>query len=257
MSSYESSIIKKNTKQSKPTKFKIKNKENKNQSQKHGFIFENSVRENTFELPKESNNIDKHDIPKSKNKFDENENCSIKTTGSLMIYCGDILRFYNYNFTEKNTIIVIKYKQTKTEKIIENIYEIDYNPECHKLLFGNLPKVVIEDYVKNVKSIPTHIKGKEAKKMFDYIVEKKNLKKEYTNIIQINPKVDSSQSRVQCSIPNFEITLRDFIKYKSISSKPNILRGTEIVAKIESSKRQRNKNSNGKIPLKEHIKFFN
>jgi len=225
-----------------PTLISISREHNmSSQSQKHGFTFENSVRVNTFSLPKESNNIDKHDIPKSKNKFDENENCSIKTTGSTVICCGDILRILNHDFSDINTIILIKYTQTETEKIIENIYEIDFNHECHKLLFGNLPKVVIEDYVKNVKSIPKKTKGKEAKAIFNYIVEKKKLKKEYTNIIQINPKVDSSQSRVQCSIPNFEITLKDFIKYKSISSKPNLLRGTEIVAKIESSKRQRNK----------------
>ena len=96
------------------------------QSQNHGFIFENSIRKNVFNLPIESNNTDIHDIPKEKNKFNSNENCSIKTTGSDKIFCSDILRFFNYDFNEKNTIIVIAYKQTDTHKIIENIYEIDY-----------------------------------------------------------------------------------------------------------------------------------
>ena len=210
------------------------------QSQKHGFTFENSTRETIFDLPVEKNNTDKHDIPKEKNKYNKNENCSIKTTGSKTICCSDILRFYNYNFSEQNTIIVIKYKQTQTEKIVENIYEIDYNRECHKLLFGNLPKEIIQKYVENVKSIPRHIKGDEAKKIFNYLDEKKELKKKYTNIIQINPKVDSSQSRVQCSIPNFEENLKKFIKYKSTIDKPNLLRGKQIINKIESNKRTRN-----------------
>ena len=210
------------------------------QSQKHGFTFENSTRETIFDLPVEKNNTDKHDIPKEKNKYNNNENCSIKTTGSKTICCSDILRFYNYNFSEQNTIIVIKYKQTQTEKIVENIYEIDYNRECHKLLFGNLPKEIIQKYVENVKSIPRHIKGDEAKKIFNYLDEKKELKKKYTNIIQINPKVDSSQSRVQCSIPNFEENLKKFIKYKSTIDKPNLLRGKQIINKIESNKRTRN-----------------
>ena len=188
------------------------------QSQNHGFIFENSVRQIIFDLPVETNNTDKHDIPKQKNKYDNNENCSIKTTNSLTIYCGDILRFLNYNFLEKNTIIIIKYKQTDTEKIVKTIYEINYNKECYNLLLGNLPIKIIEDYVKNVKSIPKHIKGEEAKQIFNYLEEKKKLKKQYTNILQINPKVDSSQSRVQCSIQNFENDLKDFIKYKSILS---------------------------------------
>ena len=209
------------------------------QSQKHGFTFENSTREQIFDLPIEKNNTDKHDIPKHKNKYNKNENCSIKTTGSATICCSDILRFYNYDFNENNTIIVIKYKQTETEKIVQSIYEIDYNIECHKLLFGNLPREVIEKYVENVKSIPKHIKGDEAKKIFNYIDEKKELKKKYRNIIQINPKVDSSQSRVQCSIPNFEENLKEFIKYKSSSDKPNFIRGKQIIHKIESNKRTR------------------
>jgi len=210
------------------------------QSQQHGFIFENNIREEVFGLPKEKNNTDTHDIPKQKNKYNEDENCSIKTTGSLTIYCGDISRFYNYNFKEKNTIIVVKYEQTDKEKIIKNIYEIDYNAECHTLLFGNLPKEVIENYVENVKGIPKSIKGEEAKKIFNYIEANKKLKKEYNYEITINPKVDSKQSRVQCSITNFETKLKDFIKYKSCSDTPNLLRGKEVVPKIDSDSRKRN-----------------
>ena len=31
-----------------------------------GFTFENSIRQNVFDLPNENNNTDKHDIPKEK-----------------------------------------------------------------------------------------------------------------------------------------------------------------------------------------------
>lgn len=211
------------------------------QSQKHGFTWENNIREDVFNLPIHNNDTDTHDIPKNKNGYDDNENCSIKTTGSNLICCGDILRFYGYNFEETNTIIVIKYKQTDREKIIENIYEINYNTECHKHLFGDLPKEVLEEYVKNVKSIPKKTKGKDAKDLFDYIARKKYIAKNYSHAITVNPKVDGSQSRVQCSIPNFEETLKDFITYKSPPDKPNLLRGHEIKANLESIKRKRNK----------------
>jgi hypothetical protein len=43
------------------------------QSQTHGFIFENSIRERIFDLLKEKNNTDKHDIPKYKNKYNNND----------------------------------------------------------------------------------------------------------------------------------------------------------------------------------------
>ena len=209
------------------------------QSQKHGFTFENEIRA-VFHLPTEANNQNTHDIPKDQNIYNSNENCSIKTSGSQTICCGDILRFYNYNFTtEQNTIIVILYKQTNTHKTVKNIYEINYNKECHTKLFGNLPEEEIQKYVEGVKSIPRNIKGQEAKNIFNYLVEKKKLKNKYNNIIQINPKVDSSQSRVQCSIPNFEKNLEEFIIYKSSPDSPNTIRGGKIIQSIESCKRKR------------------
>jgi hypothetical protein len=217
-----------------------------NQSQKHGFIFENDIREKVFNLPKELNNTHIHDIPKHKNIFNTNENCSIKTTGSHTICCGDILRFYNYNFSEKNTIIVVLYEQTYTHKIIKCIYEINYNETCHKKIFGNLTKHEIEQYIVGVKSIPIHIKGIEAKKIFSYLDVKKKIKKKYNSIIQINPKVDRSQSRVQCSIPNFETNLKEFITYQSLPDKPNIIRNKEIVFSIESCQRIRQSRNKSK-----------
>ena len=102
------------------------------QSQKHGFIWENNIRETVFLLSSETNDTNIHDIPCDQNPFDSNENISIKTTGSNTIYCGDILRFFNYNFnTHKNTILVIKYRQISGNKTIQNIYEIDQH--LHKI----------------------------------------------------------------------------------------------------------------------------
>ena len=209
-------------------------------SQQHGFAWENSIREDVFDLPREKNNTDKHDIPKEKNKYDNNENCSIKTTGSSTIFCSSIENFYEYDFSEKNTIIVVWYTQMETEKILKRIYEIDYNQECHKLLFGDLPLEEIKKYVKGVKSIPAKVKGEEAIEIFDYKKEKKILEEKYTFAISINPKVDSSQSRVQCSV-NFKKNLKDYITYESPAESANLLRGKEIISKIKSSKRKRNK----------------
>ena len=146
------------------------------QSQKLGFTFENIIRTEVFNLPEQLNDTNIHDIQKNKNNFDKNENCSIKTTGSDTICCGDILRFNDYDFEDKNTIIVIKYNQIGNHKVIECIYEIEYNKECHKQLFGNLPKERIEKYVNNVKSIPTNITSQEAKNKYNYLDEKKKIK---------------------------------------------------------------------------------
>lgn len=74
-----------------------------------------------------------------------------------------------------------------------------------------------------------------------YLNEKKKLSK--NSLIQINPKVDSKQSRVQCSIPNFETTLQNFIRYMSSCEYPNLIRNKEIALSIESLRRKRNNKS--------------
>ena len=72
-----------------------------NQSQNHGFTFENQIRLNIFNLDSESNNTDKYDISSANNIYNSNENISIKTTGNGTICAGDILRFFTYDFTKK------------------------------------------------------------------------------------------------------------------------------------------------------------
>lgn len=213
--------------------------ENGKQSQKHGFVFENEIREKVFNLCHHSNDTNVHDIPCDQNTMNPNENISIKATGSNTIFCGDILRFFDYDFSKINTIICIRYSQMKDFKIIKNIYEINYNQDCHDMLYGNMPREIIENYVNGVKSIPRNVKGEEAKSIFNYLDEKKRIQSQYSCKIQINPKVDSSQSRVQCSITNFETTLEKFIIYKSDRLYPNRIRGKDICLSIPSGRRER------------------
>lgn len=209
------------------------------QSQEHGFIIENFIRKNVFLLEPIANDINIHDIPCDKNRFNSNEDVSIKCTGSNKIECGDIQRFYSYDFSEKNTIIVIQYSQnTDTTKIIKRIYEIDYNQELHKLLFGEITIEKINEYVQFIKSIPS---GREARDQCE--AEYKKRKKELQNFHKmttiIHPKVDSkSQRRVQCSFDISKIP-KKFITYTSTDKNPNLLRGIEIPLTIESSRRKR------------------
>ena len=58
------------------------------QSQKHGFTIENEIRTKVFNLEKKSNDTNTHDIPKKLNKFNSNENISIKSTQSNNVDCG-------------------------------------------------------------------------------------------------------------------------------------------------------------------------
>jgi hypothetical protein len=210
------------------------------QSQSHGFILaEYPIREKVFGIPPESNNTDTHDIPCEKNKFDPNENISIKATGGLYIDCGDILRFFNYDMKKKNTIICVKYVQTLDKKMIKKIYEINYNQEMHRYLFGTITIEELTEYVNFVKNIKSGKCDKETRKK--YISEKKRLQKYHNMKINISPKVDSkSQRRVQCSIPNFNESLKNYITYYSSDNKPNVIRDIEIPLSIISKSRTRN-----------------
>jgi hypothetical protein len=207
------------------------------QSQKHGFTIENEIRKKVFDLEEKSNDTNTHDISKYNNKFDSNENISIKATKSNNIDCGDIMRFFNYNFIEKNTIIVVKYEQCDDTKKIKIIYEIDYCKDLHKKLFGNVTYQILEEYVNNVKKIPRKTSGDDAKIIYDYLNMKNKIKKDYNMMINISPKVDSKQSRVQCSLPKFEELCKDFIKYTSTEC---IIRSNKIFDSIISGERNRN-----------------
>ena len=59
--------------------------------------------------------------------------------------------------------------------------------------------------------------------------------------INISPKVDSkSQRRVQCSIPKFNDSLKNYITYSSTNDRPNVIRDIEIPLSIISKTRTRN-----------------
>ena len=219
------------------------------QSQSHGFFWENDIKKAVFMLDPEKNNTDIHDVPAEKNRFDNTENISIKTSGSGYIGAGDIQRFFGYdNENHKNTIIVVDYSQQNDHKVCNHTYELNYNKECQQLLFGSITKELIDEYVSLVKGIPAGTVEKSKKT--EYIEKKKKLEQEHGMKIIINPKVDSkSQRRVQCTIPDFKETLRDFITYKSQLSTPNYIRNIPITSSIFSPTRKRNKADFSKAQL--------
>lgn len=214
----------------------------KTQSQHHGFYFENEIKSKVFHLNPNVNDTKKYDIECSENLLNPNENISIKLTSGPNIDCGDIIRFYSYDFQYKNTIIVGFYNQlNENEKKIYQVMEIDYNEKFHNILFGNISLSEIKDYVDIIKGIPP---GKINKTDKNYLILKKELQNKYNMYINISPKVDSkNQRRVQCSIPKIKDLLKkypEFIIY-NYSSYPLILRDVIINGTIQSYRRLRKK----------------
>ena len=182
------------------------------------------------ELQKEYKHIEIYDG--KKDHVLTGRNISIKTTKSMSLDCGDIIRFLTK--CSELDIIVIYYgqKMKKVKKAI-NTYLIDHDKLIDKLK-TDIPLLYnitfeewidkIKDYDKRIKSIPH---GKCTDK--SYKSEKALLCKEipYFNIA---PKVDSGkQRRVQCSINLKKIDMdetydggkfRDITYMKEIISEP-------------------------------------
>ena len=209
------------------------------QSQSHGLYWDNEIRENVFNVPQCINDTLKYDVPCEHNKFNSNGNISIKTSGNNNIDCGDIIRFYELDTLNKLTIILVRYKQIGEQKIISEIIEIDYNEKLKNILFGNLPKYVLDGYVNFIKSIQNGPVSNEIKKK--YKICKQKMQEVYNMYINISPKVDSkNQRRVQCSIPKIDELLEKYPEFIISRKKEATVRGIQITTNIESSKRKRN-----------------
>lgn len=208
------------------------------QSQSHGLYWDSEIREKIFNLPPCINDTTKYDISSGQNKFDNNENISIKTSGNNNIDCGDILRFYDLDNCKKLTIILIKYKQIGNTKQINEILEFDYNEKLRNILFGNIPKKLLEGYVRYIKSIPPGIVSDVIKKKYKDC--KIKMQKEFEMYINISPKVDSNtQRRVQCSIPKINELFERYPEFIISRNNEPIIRGVSITQCIESGPRIR------------------
>ena len=209
------------------------------QSQGHGFIWENDIREKVFGLKANRNDTNVHDI--SSEELGTDENISIKATNCDTVYCGDIIRFaFGYDFSERHTMIIVQYKQEDGFKKINHIYEINYDEAMNNFLFGDLKKEDAAEYISRVKK-----EGRE----FDYKTAARMLERDNSLKATIHPKVDSgSQRRVQTSfkISMIEKDLSGNIISKSPVDKPNLLRGKEITLRIKSSSRTRHKSQTKK-----------
>ena len=210
------------------------------QSQAHGLFWDNEIREKVFGLPKCKNDTKKYDICCEENKYNNTENISIKTSSNNNIDCGDILRFFNGDFDNNYTIILIRYVQLNNQKKINEIIEINYNLELRNYLFGSITEDILTNYVNLIKAIPNGPVNTEVKQ--NYKKQKTQLQNEYNMRINISPKVDSkTQRRVQCSIPKVNDILIKFPQNIISRTIKPIIKGIEITSCIYSEPRKRTK----------------
>lgn len=208
------------------------------ESQKHGLVWESYMMKHVFLLSdsvlKKKKYTDPHDVSAKYNRFNKNETCSIKCTGSNIICCSDPFRVIKYDNNKKHTMMIICYNQENNWKVVKNVYELDMNIIIRLLRNININK--LNSLNELLKSIPKNTRpSPEIKKRYKEL--SKNLS---TNLITINPKVDSKkQRRIQFSfkLNQFKSLFPSYVMDENTSP---VFRGIKIIDKIYSPKRIRN-----------------
>lgn len=202
-------------------------------NQQHGFLWETEIKTKVFGLTGSDPYTAVHDVDRSRNILNPNENVSLKVTGSDTLCMGDALRVFNYEDGVQHTCIVIQYDQQDAVKRLTHVYELDLMQR--ELLWGSVTKEDIEALSSLVRSMPN---GRRDPEIDRAITQKKKELNAKSGIVRFNPKIDhENQRRLQCSIPKFQ-TYAAFIK--SHSTEP-IVRGKAIADTVPSGRRVRNR----------------
>lgn len=212
-----------------------------NESQGHGKAWEIDIQKKIYLIDKKYDNTQKYDIPKEDNNLHK-KNVSIKTSCSMSIDMADIMRLLK---SENLDVVCVIYKQI-TPKIKEAIKTVVFDfDEFKETLIKDLKKCnytpeewlkKIDDYDNYVKNLPKEYypnSKKLPRKEKEHLIKKKSLC-EGLKYFQVNPKIDSKQQRVQCSINLNKLNIT-----KTITD-GGILFGKEYTKIIISSPRKRN-----------------
>lgn len=203
------------------------------ENQQHGFLWETSIKTNVFGLIGPDPYIAVHDVDRSRNTLNPNENVSIKTTGGDTLCMGDALRVFAYEDGVDHTCIAVQYDQREDRKVLRHVYELDLMQR--ELLWGRVVKEDVEALAALVRSMPN---GRRDPEIDRAITQKKKELNAKSGAIQFNPKINrQNQRRLQCSIPKFA-SYPGLIK---TSTAEPLVRGVQIAAFVLSGRRVRNR----------------
>jgi hypothetical protein len=159
--------------------------------QNHGFVFENWVK-NILGVEKlASNYTQKWDIPGE-------TPVSVKCMGlTNALEFGSTVRIWEIN--ETFTLVVGRWEQVGSKKVIRSIDEIDITPEILIKMRGNITLEELRDFDKKIKSFPV---GKDGQKSgIEYARKWKAERKDRMGLLTVTHKIDSKdQRRIQCNL---------------------------------------------------------
>ncbi len=168
---------------------------NASEVQKHGLSFEHWVADTFFEGYRPKEMTQKWDIPAQYNKLHGGVPVNPKATKfGTAVGMGDALR--QYDVDEPFLLIVGFWKQDGDRKVFVQSLTAHITPEKWRELWGAVTRADIESLDRTVKDKSLSIPDarREALKI-------KSLPPFSDAVIQVNPKIDHAQRRLQCSIP--------------------------------------------------------
>jgi hypothetical protein len=123
-------------------------------------------------------------------------NYSIKVSKGRDIGCGNILRFIEHCKDTEFTMVVGVWQQiSPLVKQYNCIYEFDIVPDHYKLLWEDVDKETVEQFVEYVKSVPYGPDGQRAHRKL-WKQKRKEIYETYgQGLCQIDAKIDSKRQR--------------------------------------------------------------
>lgn len=214
-------------------------------SQAHGFTWERELLTKVYQAPASElatlSYTAKNDLPAAMNRRDAGVAVSVKTSGNPKnVDMGSALRIFDaVSSGEKLHVTVIFYAQEDaTTKRIREIIEVDLT-NATPLLFGTLCRSDVEALDAIVRAVPK--KRSPTAEEHAAIYSLQPALNERAGAIQLRPKCDSQQSRLQCSFNRFDLFIAAHPERVNHRGTATDFRGTQIQEAIASTPRVRNK----------------
>jgi hypothetical protein len=221
--------------------------------QKHGKIWENAiisivVSPSDLDEAMTQSHTATHDVPKRLNKKKPGTNLSIKATGTNRVDFGDAKRTIQ-NLNKKDSpleAIVIKYKQSGTQKIPSSVLRIDLTGAKNELL-GNDPKNILSSEIDELDKLVK--KGDPS-----YKQSAKHLQRYMTEngaSLVIAPKIGNPSKgrsgRLQISLRNITEFAKKYPEFVTEEMDCSVY-GEKCLEPLESGRRVFNRTSAAAIP---------
>jgi hypothetical protein len=171
-----------------------------------------------------------HDIPA---QFNDDTPASVKSSVGDTCDCGDAIRMFNNSGLQKYQMIRGRFEQVVDSKHLREVDWVDLS-NSSELLWGTLTLAEVTSLDELTKTFRS---GREdIRKAVHQLKKELNAK---SGFMQFRPKMDSSQHRLQCSIPSWSKLINAHPERTLYHTDTGMFRGSQLTLVRESPRRIR------------------